>query len=159
ACRRRQEQRRKRWSAMTAALLKRRGKLDPPRLERIGAGKAPGRRPLAPGLIVAPQAPSRQTSFDRPFPDPDHWLVHADPPRAADAIALVHAAGGKAVLAHPPPGLLITDWRFLVSSGLDGVEADYPRAAKNHRAFLRERVVEYRLAATAGSDYHGDEPR
>src|SRR5262249_34058360 len=52
-CRRRQEQRKKRWQAMTAAILKRRLKLDPKKLDRIGAGKAPGRRHLARELVSA----------------------------------------------------------------------------------------------------------
>jgi hypothetical protein len=159
ACRRRQVQRQKRWQALTAALLRRRLKLDPRRLERIGAGKAPGRRHLARELIAARLATSVRNAFQDHLAGVAHGYIDEDPLHAADAIRLVHAAGGKAILAHPPLGLTIADWRFLVGAGLDGLEADYPRAAKNHRAFLRERMAEYGIASTAGSDYHGDEPR
>ena len=159
ACARRQAQRRQRWAMMTAALLRQRVRLDPRRLDRIGAGKSPGRRHLARELVAARLATSVKNAFERFLSSINHGYVDDDPLHVADAIRVVHNAGGKASLAHPPANLTVADWRHLVSSGLDGVEADYPRAAKNHRRFLQQRLAEYNLAATAGSDYHGDEPR
>jgi predicted metal-dependent phosphoesterase TrpH len=159
ACRRRQFQRRKRWAKMCDALLRRTLQLDLRRLERIGAGRAPGRRHLARELTAARVATSVKNAFERFLRDLDHGYVDDDPLDVKEAIRLVHAAGGKAVLAHPPPNLTVEHWRSLASSGLDGIEADYQSAAKNHRRFLQDRVAEYGFSATAGSDYHGDEPR
>jgi len=159
AVRRRQEQRLKRWAAMSAAILKQKMRLDPRRLERIGSGKAPGRRHLARELVAAHHATSIKNAFERYLHGLAHGYVDDDPLHIADAIELVHSAGGKAVLAHPPANLTVADWRFLAASGMDGIEADYPRVAKNHRRFLQERIAEYGFASTAGSDYHGDEPR
>lgn len=159
ACRRRQEQRKKRWSAMSSALLKQRLRLDPRRLERIGAGKSPGRRHLAKELVAARLATSVKNAFDRHLHGLKHDYIDDDQLHVTSAIDLVHRAGGKAVLAHPPANLTVADWRFLTTSGLDGIEGDYPRVAKNHRRFLQERIKEYNLASSAGSDYHGDEPR
>jgi 3',5'-nucleoside bisphosphate phosphatase len=159
AVRRRQEQRRKRWAALSVAILKQKVRLDLRRLERIGAGKAPGRRHLARELVAAHHATSVKNAFERYLHGLVQGYVDDDPLHVADAISLVHSAGGKAVLAHPPANLTVGDWRFLVASGMDGIEADYPRVAKNHRRFLQERIAEYGFASTAGSDYHGDEPR
>ena len=66
--------------------------------------------------------------------------------------------GGAAVLAHPPSNLTVEQWRRIIESGIDGLETDYPAASKRHRTFLRERVSEYDLVSTAGSDYHGERP-
>jgi 3',5'-nucleoside bisphosphate phosphatase len=78
----------------------------------------------------------------------------------ADAIALVHAAGGVAVLAHPlaltrggpVPGQLIAE---LAQAGLDGIEVAHPDHDERQRAELRAVASRLDLAATGGSDDHG----
>lgn len=71
------------------------------------------------------------------------------------AVALIHRAGGKAVLAHPgalPVRVQVTP---LITYGLDGIEASYPfHHPMQERAFVRycdKRNMPY----TGGSDYHG----
>jgi PAS domain S-box-containing protein len=91
---------------------------------------------------------------------PQGWLD------VAEAIALVHRAGGKTVLAHPlaiaeGPALreLLVE---LKSIGLDGVEAIYRPYTAEQRARLCELAQELGLLASAGSDWHcgegGGEP-
>jgi 3',5'-nucleoside bisphosphate phosphatase len=91
-------------------------------------------------------------------------------PQLAEAIALVHAAGGWAVLAHPAyyprEGLAIVPrLAELVSFGLDGLELEYPYHACSPEAFSpdaeRALIVELAAAATAhglkttrGTDCH-----
>lgn len=78
----------------------------------------------------------------------------------AHAIALVHGAGGVAVLAHPLavtrgwtiPERLITE---LAEAGLDGVEVNHPDHDEDQRDRLRAVVSKLDLAATGGSDDHG----
>lgn len=81
---------------------------------------------------------------------------------AREAIALVHAAGGAAVLAHPPlsagvdgPGGLAAFVERLVPLGLDGVELWHP----SHKATTVRRLGKiaraHGLLATGGSDFHG----
>jgi len=78
----------------------------------------------------------------------------------ADAIALVHEAGGVTVLAHPfavtrgwtVPEQLITE---LAGVGLDGVEVGHPDHDREQRDLLRAIVSRLDLAATGGSDDHG----
>jgi predicted metal-dependent phosphoesterase TrpH len=75
----------------------------------------------------------------------------------AEGIALVQAAGGLAVLAHP--GSLRRDDLVpqLVEHGLRGIEAWHPK----HDAAAVRRYLEmarrHGLLATGGSDYHGPE--
>ena len=73
----------------------------------------------------------------------------------ADAIALVHKAGGLAVWAHP--GELATPARIgrLAALGLDAVEVLHP----SHPPYLVQRLVDHtekaELLPSGGSDWHG----
>lgn len=73
----------------------------------------------------------------------------------ADAIALVHRAGGLAVWAHP--GELATPSRIarLAEQGLDAVEVLHP----SHQPYLVQRLVDYTAQAgllpSGSSDWHG----
>jgi len=77
-----------------------------------------------------------------------------------EAIEMIHAAHGVAVLAHPAnidpslrtvPGLVAE----LAALGLDGLEAYYPTHSKTMRARLIDMAKENGLIVTGGSDYHG----
>lgn len=78
----------------------------------------------------------------------------------ADAIALVHRAGGKAFLAHPlavgteQVGATVA---ALKAAGLDGIEALYGRYGAGERQALVELAHEHGLLVSAGSDFHGSE--
>ncbi len=78
-----------------------------------------------------------------------------------EGIAMIHAAGGVAVLAHPAiRGRTLTAVRKLIDAlvplGLDGVEAYYsehgPEVTQKLLGLCRDRG----LIATGGSDFHGD---
>jgi predicted metal-dependent phosphoesterase TrpH len=78
-------------------------------------------------------------------------------PTAAQAIELIHAAGGVAVIAHPywdisEPGE-VDD--LIRSLGADGVETFYPTHSREQTAHLLELCDELGLIATGSSDYHG----
>jgi len=91
-------------------------------------------------------------------------------PSMPDAIAMVHAAGGRAVLAHPgyywKDGFPILDrLPALLALGLDGAELDYPYASSSPELFvngdagrfteeLRARGEALGLSFTRGSDAH-----
>lgn len=91
-------------------------------------------------------------------------------PAMGEAIAMVHAAGGRAILAHPgyywKDGFpILEELPALRALGLDGVELDYPYASNSPELFAdgeAERfVAELRaageglgLAFTRGSDAH-----
>lgn len=85
------------------------------------------------------------------------WLMQ--PQRA---VALIHAAGGKAALAHP--GILAREgskaglWNLLdelVAAGLDGIEVRHPFHDKVLTEQLKQYAGKHDLLVTAGSDWHG----
>ena len=85
-----------------------------------------------------------------------------------DAISLIHASGGKAVLAHP---YLIDEQlrkeyiESLIDMGIDGMEASYPYSKTSYKGKLGDAQIESlvrksyesRMAfMSGGSDYHND---
>ena len=91
-------------------------------------------------------------------------------PSMADAVTMVHAAGGRAVLAHPgyywKDGFPILErLPALRALGLDGVELDYPYASSSPELFVNGEAERFKeglrtsgealgLAFTRGSDAH-----
>lgn len=78
------------------------------------------------------------------------------------AIALIRAAGGVAVLAHPgtlklPEAALTTLIRNLRAEGLAGVEVYHPMNSEKTLHFLTKLCHNFGLIATGGSDFHGRE--
>jgi len=70
------------------------------------------------------------------------------------AIGAIRQAGGIPVLAHPGR---IKDQSIideLAQSGLEGIEAIYPRHDPEQTDFYRGKAREYDLVVTAGSDFH-----
>lgn len=84
--------------------------------------------------------------------------------RIEKAMALLHRAGGVAVLAHPGRlGLQdmelrqkIQDWR---QQGLDGVEVYHPSHTDGQMRWLRQIAQVEHMLMTGGSDYHAKEMR
>ncbi len=86
----------------------------------------------------------------------------AAPMDTAQAIRLVHAAGGKAFIAHPLSGplgrgSLARLMSALQADGLDGIEAVYAPYSEEDRRWLLDLAARNRLAVSAGSDFHGPE--
>ena len=78
-------------------------------------------------------------------------------PTAAQAIELIHEAGGVAVIAHPYWDISEpTEVEDLIRSlGADGVETFYPSHSKEQTPHLLALCEELDLVPTASSDYHG----
>jgi 3',5'-nucleoside bisphosphate phosphatase len=81
-------------------------------------------------------------------------------PTVAEAIAIIHAAGGVAVWAHPfwdvddPAAVHATIDRF-AALGLDGIEAFYPTHDAEQARLIARRCGELGLLATGSADFHG----
>ncbi len=78
-------------------------------------------------------------------------------PSAEQAIELIRAAGGVAVIAHPYWDIDDPDEvdDLIRSLGADGIETFYPTHDREQTAHLLELCEELGLAPTASSDYHG----
>ena len=82
-------------------------------------------------------------------------------PSPADALAVIHAAGGIAVLAHPgriplPAKERLTLMEALVAAGLDGIEYTHSDHTEEDRAYFRAFGEAHGLYLTGGSDFHAE---
>lgn len=77
---------------------------------------------------------------------------------AAEALALLHAAGGIGVLAHPGSRVTGRMIGTLTRAGLDGLETVHPSHSLSLTRQFRDVVRERGLIETGGSDYHGFRP-
>lgn len=118
-----------------------------------------GRPHFAMALVEAGYVTGKQEAFDRFLNDGGPaYVPYQDPLDSLDAVRLITAAGGKAVLAHPGEyGLGAVDPRLddLLAAGLAGIECSHPRNAHDTEHHYRQLCYQYGLAATGGSDFHG----
>src|SRR6266487_457461 len=128
----------------------------------IAAGGVVGRPHIARAMVAAGVIGSVQDAFT------GDWIGtggRAHVPRyaldPAAAVALVREAGGVTVLAHPRAGR--EGWQLpaeliaqLAAAGLGGIEVAHPDHDEGERAALRTLASELGLAATGGSDDHGE---
>ncbi|MEV6829381.1 PHP domain-containing protein [Amycolatopsis sp. NPDC051102] len=127
------------------------------RVRAIAAGAPLGRPHIAAALAEAgiSDAFTAEWIADGGRADvPKHVLA------AVDAIALVRAAGGVAVLAHPRSvkrRAEVSDAQLaaLREAGLAGVEADHPEQPPEVRDGLRAVASDLGLLVTGSSDFHG----
>lgn len=85
-------------------------------------------------------------------------------PSVADAIALIHDAGGVAVWAHPfwdvkEPGEVLATIERFEAAGLDGVEVFYVTHTREQTLLLAEECERRGLLSTGSSDFHGPDHR
>lgn len=130
-------------------------------VSEIAAGGVVGRPHIARAMIDSGVVTSIEEAFTPRWIGPGgraHISRYAlDPARA---IALVRAAGGVTVLAHPLgdrrgwqiPANVIAD---LAASGLTGIEVNHPQHGPEQRQRLTELAASLRLVMSGGSDDHG----
>jgi len=131
------------------------------RVQELAAGGAVGRPHVARALVEAGVVPDVASAFT------DEWIGSSgrayvdkrflDP---VEAVQLVIAAGGVAVMAHPGAGKrgpVVDDGVIaaMAEAGMAGLEVDHP----DHDAATRERyrglAGDLRLVVTGSSDDHG----
>lgn len=120
-----------------------------------------GKPHLARAMVAAGYAESVEDAFARYLKQPAFKAAEQPKPTIAQAIALVHEAGGAAVLAHPyelrlPDAELSAYLDTLLPLGLDGIEVYYQSYTEAQFAFLRGYAQVHGLLMTGGSDFHGE---
>jgi predicted metal-dependent phosphoesterase TrpH len=120
------------------------------------SGRSVGRPQIAAALVSAGYVQTRDEAFERflEYGGPAYVPRLGAPPE--EVVAIVHAAGGIASLAHP--GVTRRDERIaaLAAAGLDALEArhsDHDSAAEQR---YRDLARQYGLLVTGGSDFHGE---
>ena len=129
-------------------------------LDQVGDSPAIGRPHIADVLVAKGVVPDRTEAFA-------DWLGWGRPgyvtryATATDAmVAIITAAGGAAVIAHPwgRGSRHVLDEETLVDLqrvGLVGIEVDHQDHGTGDRATLRAIADRLDLVATGSSDYHG----
>jgi predicted metal-dependent phosphoesterase TrpH len=125
-------------------------------LSESGRGHALGRPHVAKALVRNGMIPDVKTAFERllsrgkPGYAPSHHIT------PQEAIDVVRASGGLAVLAHPgrlKDEAILDD---LAERGIAGLEVFYPTHTTPQVAHYREKARRYGLVMTAGSDFHDE---
>lgn len=117
--------------------------------------RSPGRPHVARALVQAGLCSNLDEAFDRFLKVNRPAWVPKSKVSALDAIALIHQAGGVAVMAHP--GLNRTDEIIpeLVAAGLDGLECFHSKHSTATSQHYLEMAEKHDLLVTGGSDCHG----
>jgi predicted metal-dependent phosphoesterase TrpH len=121
-----------------------------------------GRPHFAAALVACGAVPDKQAAFDVYLADGAKAFVGRDSLTPAEAIALIHTAGGLAFLAHP---MLVrlkdhetveSRVRKLKDEGIDGIEVWYSSHSPVQEEKLARIASSLDLLVTGGSDFHGD---
>ncbi|WP_299187243.1 PHP domain-containing protein [uncultured Psychrobacter sp.] len=101
-----------------------------------------------------------QKAFDKYLADNKPAYVAIDALSMAEGIELIHACGGKAVLAHPTRyQLSATRVRKLIAefAALGGDACELPATSEpiSTRRMVDRSIAEHGLATSIGSDFHG----
>jgi 3',5'-nucleoside bisphosphate phosphatase len=142
---------------------------DAPLRARRDAGKPIGRPHLADAVLAHPDNAVRlraegidgRNALFPPYLVPGAaGYVARSRPTVAEAIEVIHAAGGVAVWAHPfwdldRPDEALAAIDAFVAAGLDGIEVFYATHDEAQTRFLYDAARERGLLATGSADFHG----
>lgn len=117
--------------------------------------QSPGRPHVARALVQARLCGNLDEAFERFLKKGRPAWVPKFKMSAAEAIALLHEAGGVAVMAHP--GLNRTDEVIpaMVAAGMDGIECFHTKHSTSTSEHYLEIADRFQLLVTGGSDCHG----
>ncbi len=122
------------------------------------AARSIGRPHIARALMVAGHVDSIQEAFDKYLGNGQPAHVPKEKLSTTEALALIHRAGGVAVMAHPITvdethrDALIAS---LAKAGLDGLEVNHAKHDPEARAHFARLAKQHGLIPTGGSDFHG----
>jgi predicted metal-dependent phosphoesterase TrpH len=144
---------------------------DTPLQARKAAGKPIGRPHLADAVIAHPGNAARlreegidgRSALFPPYLVPGAAAyVARSRPTVAEAIEVIHRAGGVAVWAHPfwdldAPAEALRAIEAFAAAGLDGIEVFYATHSEEQTRFLYDAATERGLLTTGSADFHGPE--
>jgi predicted metal-dependent phosphoesterase TrpH len=129
--------------------------LDEENVFAVANCRSPGRPHVARALVQAGLCANLDEAFERFLKKGKPAWVPKAKMSAAEAIDLIHHAGGLAVLAHPALNNCDDLIPALAESGIDGLECyhtKHPWAVAEHYVKFAEQL---NLLVTGGSDCHG----
>lgn len=123
-------------------------------------GATLGRPHLADALVAKNIVKTRDQAFAQYLANDSKYYVSHIAPTPLDAVKLIRAAGGVAVIAHPYSSMrdtkmTVANFVELKAAGLNGIEVDHRDHGAEERNNLREIAKELDLVVTGSSDFHG----
>ncbi|MGO3139901.1 MAG: PHP domain-containing protein [Galactobacter sp.] len=123
-------------------------------------GATVGRPHIADALVQLGIVPTRSDAFTDLLSPRNKYYVGTPALDPVEAVRLIHAAGGVAVMAHPAAGKrgrVVDRHEMLavVAAGLDGVEVHHRDNSEDGKRQLLSLAAEHDLIVTGSSDYHG----
>jgi 3',5'-nucleoside bisphosphate phosphatase len=130
----------------------------------LAAGGTVGRPHLGRALVEAGVVPDVDSAFREVLSSRQPYYVRKADTDVFDAIALVRAAGGLPVFAHPLArrrGPVVDDDTIaaMAAAGLVGLEVAHPDQDADDRAHAAALADDLGLIGTGSSDYHGSNKR
>lgn len=131
-----------------------------PRIDELAGDGSIGRPHLARALVEVGVVPDVDTAFRDLLSSRQRYYVRKADTDVFDALALVRAAGGLPVFAHPIArrrGPVVSDDTIaaMADAGLVGLEVDHPDHGPDDREHAAGLARDLGLIATGSSDYHG----
>lgn len=128
--------------------------------EHVTEGATIGRPHIADALVALGIVTTRSEAFERVLTVRSPYWVSHYAPHPARAVALIRAAGGVPVFAHPAAvsrGAVVGGavMQEMIDAGLLGLEIEHRDNPENARIELRKIAREHGLLVTGSSDYHG----
>jgi predicted metal-dependent phosphoesterase TrpH len=120
------------------------------------SGKSIGRPQVAAAMIAAGYVRDTSEAFDRWLAGDRPGFVAREGPSPGEVIAMIHAAGGLASLAHPGKTGIDDRISELRAAGLDALEAFHPDHDEPARSRYARMAAGLGCLVTGGSDFHGD---
>ncbi len=134
-------------------------------LDQVQVGATLGRPSVADALVANGHFVERGEVFEKLwFKGSPYYVPNREVPDPREAIELVKAAGGVAVLAHPlargyqptaESGYPQAHFESLIEAGLAGFEVYHPEIGADVRPWLLDMATRHDLIVTGSSDYHG----
>ena len=134
-------------------------------LDQVQVGATLGRPSVADALVANGHFIERGEVFEKLwFKGSPYYVPNREVPDPREAIELINAAGGVAVLAHPlargykpahENDYPQAHFESLIEAGLAGFEVYHPEIGADVQPWLLDLTSRHDLIVTGSSDYHG----
>lgn len=130
-------------------------KISMDRVKEIADGAVIGRPHIGRAIVEAGYAGSLNSAFGKYLVQGTPGFIDRYKLTPVDAIQIVKASGGVAIMAHPAKTHDDEIISELVEAGLQGLEAYHTDHTSRQRRRYIKMAKKYNLLVTGGSDYHG----